>query len=98
MTDSGWTVDGVPVPLDDDHYITGQPVKHLRLFDEGDGWAIDGSDGAGNFTREIWKWDTREETLSHKQEFIKFLREQNHTLPEGEIEVMEEPEGGGPIL
>ena len=92
MTDSGWSKDGVPIPLDDE-YIADGKVTHLRLFDEGDGWVIDGADGAGKYTTDLFKYDTREEALKHVQEFTEFLRTEGYTLPEGELPLKEEPEG-----
>lgn len=79
MTDSGWSVDGVEVPLDD-HYIDGTPVTHLRVFDEGDGWAIDGADEEERFTREVWKYDTHEEAVAHLAEFTEFLVSEGYTI------------------
>lgn len=93
MTDSGWTFNGVPVPLDPE-YIDGTPVTHLRLFDEGDGWVIDGADDAGKYTLDLFKYDTREEALKHTGEFVEFLKSQNYTLPEGEIPLKEVDEDG----
>lgn len=86
MTDSGWSVDGVPVPGDDDYTDT---VTHLRIFDEGDGWVIDGADDAGKYTQELFKYDTREEALKHVEEFKEYLQTEGYTLPD-EIALKEE--------
>jgi hypothetical protein len=87
MADSGWSVNGVPVPRDDDYTDN---VTHLRLFDEGDGWVIDGADESGKYSQDLFKYDTREEALEHVEEFAEFLKSENYTLPEGEITLKEE--------
>jgi hypothetical protein len=80
-------VDGVPIPTDDGYTNN---LTHLRLFDEGDGWVIDGADDAGNYSVDLFKYDTREEALQHVEEFVEFLKSENYTLPEGEITLREE--------
>lgn len=77
MTDSGWSVDGIPVDPGDDYTDT---VTHLRVFDEGDGWALDAADDYGHYSPDIWKYDTREEAVSHAAEFVEHLKQENYTL------------------
>lgn len=66
---------------DDDYLPDGHPVEQLRVFDEGDGWVIDGANAAGDkWTTDLFKYDTKDEALSHAEEFKQFLREQGYTL------------------
>lgn len=81
-------MDGKPVPQDDG-YISDGVVTHLRIFDEGDGWVLDGANDDDKYSTDLFKYDTREEALKHVQEFIEFLRSENYTLPEGEIPLKE---------
>ena len=77
MADSGWSVDGQAVPLGDDYTDT---VTHLRIFDEGDGWALDGADDSGNYTPAVWKYDTFEQAWARTEEFAEFLANEGYTI------------------
>jgi hypothetical protein len=59
------------VPIEDDEYTT--VVTRLRIFDEGDGWALDGADDVGRYTEAIWKFDTHEEAVAQQPAFIDWL-------------------------
>ncbi|MBC9704884.1 MAG: hypothetical protein H9W81_07890 [Enterococcus sp.] len=54
-------------------------VTRIRVFDEGDGWAIDGADGE-KFTEAVWKYDTREQAEAQITEFVDFLRTEGYTV------------------
>lgn len=47
--------------------------KVIRVFDEDDGWAIDGFDPATeSYTDAVWKYDSEEEAVQHVAEFISY--------------------------
>jgi hypothetical protein len=75
--DSGWTMNGVPVPLDDCYTDT---VTHLRIFDEGDGWALDAADDEGRYSLVIWKFDSHEDAVANMGEFVEFLATEGYTI------------------
>lgn len=54
-------------------------VTRIRVFDEGDGWAVDGADG-DKFTETVWKYDTQVEAEEAIPEFIKHLRSEAYTV------------------
>lgn len=54
-------------------------VTEIRVFDEGDGWAIDGADG-GKYTETVWKYDTKEAAEKEIPAFIDHLREEGYTV------------------
>lgn len=94
MTDSGWSIDGVPVPMGDD-YIDGEQVEQIRLFDEGDGWVLDGANADGTkYSRDLFKYDTRDEALLHVDEFRDWLKQEGYNLAETlpVIEEWEDPD------
>ena len=59
--------------LEDDEYTS--VVTRLRVFDEGDGWALDGADDVGRYTEAIWKYDSHEEAVAAMPEFVDWLEE-----------------------
>lgn len=63
-----------------DEYTT--TVTAIRVFDEGDGWAIDGADGE-KFTPVVWKYDTQAEAEDHIPAFVKHLLEEGYTVSLG---------------
>ena len=62
-----------PYVLEDDEYTS--VVTRLRIFDEGDGWALDGADDVGRYTEAIWKYDSHEEAVAAMPEFVDWLEE-----------------------
>ena len=75
--DSGWSIDGQPVDLGDDYTDT---VTHLRIFDEGDGWALDGADDYGHYTPTVWKYDTHAYAVAAMPEFVQALTEEGYKI------------------
>ena len=57
-------------------------VTHLRIHDEGDGWALDGGAEAGKYTEKVWKYDTLEDALKAAPEFAEALAEDGIAVPE----------------
>ena len=62
-----------PYVLEDDEYTS--VVTRLRIFDEGDGWALDGADDVGRYTEAVWKYDSHEEAVAAMPEFVDWLEE-----------------------
>lgn len=62
-----------PSPIEDDEYTP--LVTRLRIFDEGDGFALDGADDVGRYTEAVWKYDTHAEAVAAMPEFVKWLNE-----------------------
>lgn len=62
-----------PHVLEDDEYTS--VVTRLRIFDEGDGWALDGADDVGRYTEAVWKYDRHEEAVAAMPEFVDWLEE-----------------------
>lgn len=54
-------------------------VTRVRVFDEGDGWALDGANGEA-YTEVVWKYDTQQEAEEQISAFIKHLREEGYTV------------------
>lgn len=83
MTDSGWSINGAPIPLGDDYLADGEQVAQIRLFDEGDGWVLDGANAAGTkWSTDLFKYDTRDEALKHVEEFKDWLKQEKYNLAE----------------
>lgn len=63
---------------------TQEPIVAIRIFDEGDGWAMDGVDGKGGYTEQVWSYDTEAECDENRAAFIRHLIREGHTvtLPE----------------
>lgn len=58
-------------------------VDRIRIFDEGDGWAIDGYNTATDkHTQEVWKYPTRVEARDIAPVFVAELRAEGITVNE----------------
>lgn len=50
-------------------------VDTIRIFDEGDGWAIDGFNAVTEkYTEKVWKFDTSEEARKTVLGYVEELR------------------------
>lgn len=65
-------------------------VTHLRVHDEGDGWALDGASGGGKYTERVWKFDTVTEAREAVPEFVEALAEDGIRVPvvDGSVSVI----------
>ena len=63
---------------EDKDYAT--EVTHLRIFDEGDGWALDAADDEGNYSEAVWKYDSMQEALAAAPEFVEALPDYGVTM------------------
>lgn len=66
--------------FEDDYTDT---VDRIRIFDEGDGWALDGYNTATyKYTQEVWKYPTRTEARDAVPAFVTELRTAGITVNE----------------
>jgi hypothetical protein len=66
--------------LEDEYTDT---VDRIRIFHEGDGWAVDGFNTETNkHTQEVWKYSTRVEARDVVPAFVEELRAQGITVNE----------------
>ena len=67
--------------MSDPYYNYDQPITHLKIFFEDDGWAVDGRCADPDlYTEEVWKFDTFEEVVANLPDFVERLKESGHTF------------------
>jgi hypothetical protein len=72
-----YAVDKLTVVEDEDYTMD---VEFIRIHDEGDGYAIDGSNAKGKYTEEVWKYDTIEEAIENVPAFIRSLKRDGYDV------------------
>lgn len=64
------TSDLIEVPDDNEDPYTSTPT-HVRLYQEGEEWFIDGQDDSYRYTEMCWSYDTFAEAAANLADFVK---------------------------